>query len=193
MNVLDRLLGLLLLVGVLAAALVTVGLVSGALTTPEVQQVWPYPPVLQVCDDVERLPSDTRPWVLGGAMVALILALLGLWRDLTPPPRRARFLALPSAGAGRTEMSYRTLDALAEHSALGIAGIEHVRARVQPHQEALTVRCRAWVSPYAHLATAGPELERTIADRLHQVTGLPVRTVRVRAVVQEERARRRVR
>jgi hypothetical protein len=193
MNVLNRLLGLLVLLVVLAAALVTVGLVSGALPSPEVQQVWPYPPVLRVCHDVEHLPVRTRPWVLGGAIAALILSLLGLWRDLTPPPRRARLLALPGGGPGRTEMSYRTLDELAERSALEVAGIEHVRARVQPHKRALTVRCRARVSPYVNLATAGPDLERTIADRLHHVTGLPVRTVRVRTVVQKERARRRVR
>lgn len=193
MTVLNRLLGLLLLVALLAAAVVTIGLVSGALTPAQVQQVWSYSPVLHVCHDVERLPVRTRPWVLGGAIAALLLSLLGLWRELTPPPRRARLLALPSAGPGRTEISYHTLDALAEHSALGVAGIEQVRAWVQPHQRALTVRCHARVSPYANLATAGPELERTIADRLHQVTGLPVRTVRVRAVVQEERARRRVR
>jgi hypothetical protein len=49
------------------------------------------------------------------------------------------------------------------------------------------VRCQALVSPYVDLATIGPELQRTIANRLQHVTGLPVQTVRVRTTVQEER------
>jgi hypothetical protein len=192
MNVLNRLLAVLVFLVLLATALVALGLVSGALTTPQVQQVWAYTPVLRVCHDVEHLPVRTRPWVLGGAIAALILSLLGLWRDLTPP-RRARLLVLPGKGPGRTEMTYHSLDALAEHSALEVAGIERVHARVQPHKQALRVRCRALVSPSVDLAAAGPELERTVAERLRHVTGLPVRSVRVRTVVQEERARRRVR
>jgi hypothetical protein len=40
------------------------------------------------------------------------------------------------------------------------------------------------------LATTGPELQRTIAERLQHVTGLPVQ---VRTTVQEERPRRQLR
>jgi hypothetical protein len=59
--------------------------------------------------------------------------------------------------------------------------------------QALAVRCRALVSPYADLAAVGPALQRTIADRLQHVTRLPVQTVRVRTTVQEARAQRQVR
>jgi hypothetical protein len=37
-------------------------------------------------------------------------------------------------------------------------------------------------------ATAGPELQRNIADRLQHMTALPVQTGRVRTTIQEERA-----
>lgn len=194
MNVFNRLLGLLLLLVVLAAALVTLGLLSGALTSPQVQQVWPYQPVLQVCHDVEHLPMQTRPWVLGGAIAALILSLLGLWRELTPPPRRARTLVLRGDAPGYTEVTYHTLDELAARSAQQVPGIERAQARVMPGRGALTVRCRALISPFVDLATTGPAVERMVADRLHNTTGLPVQAVQLRATVQEDvRARRHVR
>jgi hypothetical protein len=130
---------------------------------------------------------------VGGSIIFGLLALLLLGRELTPPPRRARVLLLPGKGPGRTEVPYRALDELAERSAREVSGIERVRARVEPRRRALMVRCRALVSPYADLATAGTALQRTIADRLQHATGLPVQTVRVRTTVQEARARRQVR
>ena len=193
MNVLNRLLGLLFLLLVLAAALATIVLVTGLLTVPDVRQVWAYGPVVTISHDVGHLGAERRPWVLGGAIVAALIAFILLGRELTPPPRRARVLVLPGRGPGRTEVPYSALDELAEYSAREVSGIERVRARVEPRRRALAVRCRALVSPYADLATAGPELQRTIADRLQHVTGLPVQTVRVRTTVQEQRARRQVR
>lgn len=193
MNVLNRIVALLVLLALLAAALVTLGLVTDLLTVAEVRQVWPYGPVLTICYDVAHSGTRVRPWVLGGASGAGLLALVLLVRELTPPPRRARLLVLPGAGPGRTEMAYSTLDALAEYGARAVQGIERVRARVEPKNGTLTVRCHAVVSPYVNLATAGPELEQSIAQRLETVTGLPVQVVQVRTVVQEERARRSVR
>ena len=193
MNALNRLLGLLLLLLLLAAALATIGLAAGLLTAREVRQVWSYGPAVAIARDVGQLGPGRWPWVLGGASAAALVALLLLVRELTPPPRRARLLALPGPGPGRTEVPYSALDALAERSAREVAGIERARARVAPRRGALTVRCRALVSPYADLATAGAEVRRALADRLHHATGLPVRAVRVRTAVQEERARRRVR
>jgi hypothetical protein len=193
LNVLNRILSILVLVGVVAAAAVTLGLVWDFLTVAAVRRAWPYPPVERVTYDVAHLSHGTVYWVVGGSLVVGLLALVLLVRELTPPPRRARLLVLPGKGPGRTEVPYRALDELAERSAQEVAGIERVRARVEPRRRALTVRCRALVSPYADLATAAPELQRTITDRLHHVTGLPVRAVRVRTIVQQERARRRVR
>ena len=131
--------------------------------------------------------------MLGGALVAALLALVGLLRELTPPPRRARLLTLRGAGPGHTEIAYSALDALASYGARHVAGIERVRARVDPRKGGLSVRGHALVSPYVELATAGPQLEQAITERLERATGLPVRRVRLRTVIQEEHARRSVR
>ena len=188
MNVLNRLLGLLLLL-----ALATIGLVTGLLTVLEVRQVWAYMPLVTITHAMEHLGAGWWPWVLGGAIVAGFIALILLVRELTPPRRRARVLVLPGKGPGRTEVPYSALDELAERSAREVSGVKRVRARVELRRRALLVRCRALVSPYVDLATTGPELQRTIAERLQHVTGLPVQTVRVRTTVQEARARRQVR
>ena len=190
MNVVNRLLGLLLLLLVLAAALATIGLVMGLLTVPEVRQVWAYGPVVTITHDVSHLGADRWPWVLGGAIVAGLIALILLVRELTPPSRRARVLVLPGPLPSRTEVPYSALDELAERSAREVSGVERVRARVELRRSALLVRCRVLVSAYADLGTIGPELQRRIAERLQHVTGLPVQ---VRTTMQEERPRRQVR
>ncbi len=181
------------MLALLAAALVTLGLVLGLLTVAEVRQVWPYTPVVLISRDTAHLPAGVQPWVLGGALVAAVLALLGLLRELTPPSRRARLLTLRGGGPGHTEIAYSTLDALASYGARDIAGIEQVRARVDPSKGGLSVRGRALVSPHVELATAAPELEQAIVGRLEHATGLPVRTVRLRTVIQDQRAHRGVR
>lgn len=208
MRILNRLLALLLLTLLLAAALLTLGLVTGVLSEALVQQAWPYAPVSAIARDVALLPTLTYqgtpigpvgpgtpigPFVVGGAIMVALLAILGIIRELMPPPRRARTLVLRGDAPGYTEIAYDTLDKLAAYSARGVAGVEQARARVDPKGGALNVRCQVLVSPFTDLATTGPEVERTIAERLTQATGLPVRTVQLRAVVQEERARRHVR
>lgn len=194
MRILNRLLGVLVLLLLLAMALVTLGLVLGVLTTTEIRHVWPYTPVLLIARDVGHLPMRTQPWVVGGAIVVGLLALVLLFRELTPPPRRARTLVLRGDAPGYTEVTYRMLDELAARSAQEVQGIERTRARVTLRRGALTVRCQALVSPFVDLATAGPAVERTVAERLHHVTGLPVQTVRLRTSVQDDvRARRHVR
>lgn len=193
MNALNRLLGLLVFLILLAAALVTLGITVGWLVVPEVQQIWSYPPIVEIVRDVTRLEGTVHAYVMGGAVVAALVALLGLKAELSPPPRRERLLALPVEGPGRTEVAYSTLDELAERSAGRVAGVERARARVEPRKGKLAVRCRALVSPFAELATAGSAIERTVATDLGRLTGLPIDGVRVRTAVQDPRARRRVR
>ena len=128
MNVINRLLGLLLLLLVLAAALATIRLVTDLLTVADVRQVWAYGPVVTITHDVGHLGADRWPWVLGGAIVAGLLALILLVRELTPPSRRARVLVLPGPLPSRTEVPYSALDELAERSAREVSGVERVRA-----------------------------------------------------------------
>lgn len=193
MNVLNRVLALLLLLELLATALAAAGLATGVLAVSHVRQAWPYAPVEAIAHNVSKLGPNRTPPVVAGALVVAVLALVLLVRELMPPPRRARTLLLPKGGQGKTEVAYGTLDELAEHSAEGVPGIERARARVNPARETLRVRCQAVVSPYAELATAGPAVEQRVKEHLERLTGVPVREVRMRATVQNERASRRVR
>ena len=192
MNILNRVLVLLLLLALLAAALLTASLATGLLAVSRARQVWPYRPIEDIAHDLAKLGPARTPPVAAGALIVAIVAVLLLTRELAPPPRRDRTLLLPRGGQGRTEVAYATLDELAEHSARAVPGIERVTARVDPQRAALRVRCRALVSPYAELATAGPAVERAVKEHLERLTGVPVREVRLRAAMQDERARRKV-
>ena len=194
MTILNRLLAVLFLLLLLVGAVLTLGLVAGLLTSAQVQQVWPYAPALAVTRDLAHLSDLARLYVLGGAAVVALLALFGLLRELTPPPRRARTLVLHDAGPGYTELSYRTLDHLAAYNLERVAGVERARARVQPRRGALEVRCQTRIGPFADAAATKPAIASAVAEQLERVTGLPVRSVRVRTVVQEtRRTRQRVR
>ncbi len=102
-------------------------------------------------------------------------------------------MTLQGSGPGQTEISFGALDDLAAYGARKVAGIEHLHARVDMVKGRLVVRGRALVSPYVELATAGPQLEQAVANRLEQATGLPVLTVQLRTVVQNVKAQRTVR
>ncbi|MDB5059448.1 MAG: hypothetical protein JWO59_2920 [Chloroflexi bacterium] len=193
MNALNRVLVLLLLLTLLAAALMTAGLATGLLAISRVRQAWPYSPITAIAHDLAKLGPDRAPAVIIGSVIVAIVAIVLLVRELTPPPRRARTLLLPKGGQGRTEVAYGTLDELVEHSAQSVAGVERARARVDPTKEALQVRLQAVLSPYIELATAGPAIEQSVKGHLERFAGLPVREVRVRVTLQDERARRQVR
>jgi hypothetical protein len=192
-NILNRLLVLLMLLALLASALLTAGLATGLLAVSRVRQVWPYRPIEDIAHDLAKLGPSRAPPVAAGSLVIAVVAVLLLTRELAPPPRRDRTLLLPRGGQGRTEVSYATLDELAEHSARAVPGIERVTARVDPERAALRVRCRALIGPYTELTTAGPAVEQAVKEHLERLTGVPVREVRLRAAVQDERARRNVR
>lgn len=189
----NRLLGLLLLVLLLAAALVTLGLVTGFLTTAAVAALWPYAPVEGIAHDVIGLGGVLHWYVLGGAVVLLLLTVQGIKAELSPAPRRARLFVVRSGGPGRTEVAYRTLDTLAGYSAGRVAGVERVQARVERRRDQLAVRCRAVLSPFTDLKTTGAAIERAVAEDLGRTTGVAVAGVRVRATVRAEAAGRRVR
>lgn len=193
MNGLNRLLGLVLLLLLLAAALVTVGLVTGLVTTSAVAALWPYPPVEGIAHDVSGLGGVLHWYLLGGAVVLLLLTLQGIKAELSPPPRRARLFVVRSSGPGRTEVAYQTLDTLAGYSAKRVAGVERVQARVERRRDQLAVSCRAVLSPFTDLTATGAAIERAVAEDLGRTTGVAVARVRVRATVRDEAAGRRVR
>lgn len=193
MNVLNRLLGLVLLVLLLAVAVVTLGLVTGVLTDAVVDTVWPYAPVHGITRDVIGLGGALHWYLLGGAIVLILLTVQGIKAELTPPPRRARMFVVRSDGPGRTEIDYQTLDDLAGYSARRVTGVERVRARVERRRNTLAVQCRAVLSPFTDLKVTGAAIERSVTEDLSRVTGVAVGGVRVRATLRDERARRLVR
>jgi len=193
MNVLNRLLGLVLLVLLLAVAVVTLGLVTGVLTAPVVDAAWPYAPVHGITQDVIGLRGALHWYLLGGAIVLILLTVQGIKAELTPPPRRARLFVVRSDGPGRTEVDYQTLDDLAGYSARRVTGVERVRARVERRRNTLAVQCRAVLSPFTDLKATGAAIERSVTEDLSRVTGVAVEEVRVRATLRDERARRLVR
>ena len=69
MRVLNRMLALLLLLALLAAALLTLGLVSGLLPVSTVQQVWPYAPVRAIARDAANLSGRVYQGQRVGAYV----------------------------------------------------------------------------------------------------------------------------
>jgi len=192
-NVLNRLLSVVLLLLLLAAAAVTLGLVTGVLTAAVVDTVWPYAPVHGIARDVSGLGGTLHWYLLGGAIVLILLTVQGIKAELTPPSRRARLFVVRSSGPGRTEVAYQTLDDLAGYSARRVAGVERVRARVERRRNTLAVQCRAVLSPFSDLKATGAAIERSVTEDLSRVTGVAVGGVRVRATVRDEAARRPVR
>lgn len=193
MNIFNRLLAMILLATLVVVFALTALLVAGVLGAAQVASLWPYGPVAAIAADVSTIGGAARPVVLAGAIIAgaLCLALLigecaTLSRRVEPSKRPSYRVRLRSDGPGLTEVVLGSLDDVVRYSTRGISGIENVRGRVsQPREGMLAVRCDAYITPYTDLPAAGLELERRIAERLEGLTGIPVRDVRIRALMQE--------
>jgi len=192
-NLFNRLLAMILLAALVVVSALAALLVTGILGAAQAARLWPYEPVAAIAADVARVGGTARVVVLAGAIVtaALCLALLvGECAALVRAPesrKRPGYRArLRSDGPGLTEVVLGGLDGVVRYSARGISGIEGARGKVsQPRDGALAVRCDAYITPHTDLPAAGLELERRIAERLEGLTGIPVRDVRIRALMQQ--------
>jgi hypothetical protein len=151
-----------------------------------------YAPLAAMFADGIRV---TGPSLASAAFFAVVaaLAFVATFAELRPPARRVRVWHIASDGPGRTAIDLDTLDAAAERASLDVAGIERVRARVIPHDDAFDVRASALVDPSTRLAHAAPLVERAIAERLEALTGTRVRRVDLRAEFVNSSAAKRVR
>jgi len=195
-NIFNRLLAMILLAALVVACALTALLVAGVLGAAQVASLWPYGPVAAIAADIARIGSTARPIVLAGTVIAgaLCLALLvaecaTLSRRVEPWKSPGYRVRLRSDGPGLTEVVLGSLDDVVRYSARGISGIESVRGRVsQPRDGTLAVRCDAYITPHTDLPAAGVELERRIAERLEGLTGIPVRDVRIRALMHQTKS-----
>ncbi len=181
MNVANRVLASLLLLLVIVASIVVVLLISAFVDVAQIRHLWLYGPVETMGRDITRLgPARRTPVAIGAAVVGL-LAFLLFALEFRGTPRRARLMTIHAEGPGRTEIAFGTLEDVVRHAGTETAGVEGItRARIDPGRAGLRVACRARISSAAEMATAGAELEQTIARRVRATTGVPVSSVRVR-------------
>ncbi len=181
MNIVNRVLAGLLLLALVVASIVVVLLISAFVDVAQIRHLWPYGPVETIGRDITRLGPARRAPVAIGTAAAGLLALLLFVLEFRRTPRRARLMTIHAEGPGYTEIAFGTLEDVVRHVGTEISGVEEItRARIDPGREGLRVACRARISPAAEMATAGSELEQTIARRVREATGVPVSSVRVR-------------
>jgi hypothetical protein len=181
MNVVNRVLAGLLLLATIAAAIVVLLLIGALVDVAHIQQVWPYGPVASIARDITRLGPARRGSVAIGTAIVGLVALLLFVLEFRRQPRRARTLTIHAEGPGYTEIAFGTIEDVVLHTGAEVAGIQQVaRARVDQGREGLRIVCRAFVGPGVEMAAAGSQLEQVIVQRVREVTGVSVSSVRVR-------------
>lgn len=196
MKIFNRLLTMALALAVIAAAILTALLCGGLLKPREVVSRWSYPPVSGVTHDLATIAMRVKPFVVGGAVVVAVLALLLFLSEfrvlgsiLDPWRRRGRALPLRSSGPGGTSVLLGPLDDIVRRSTSEIPGVVELRARVSHRAGAvLAVDCEASVDAAADLTVLGPTVERRVREFLTMMVGLPVRHVHVRVSLAHQNA-----
>lgn len=183
MTIVNRLLAIILVLLILAAAVGTIAIASTVLPVSKVDQVLSYPPLHQALSDLANLqPQGTQILTIVVAAVAGVLMLVLLVIELRPPHRERRYLVSQSHD-GEVSIDYGTLRKVAEGAASSVIDVNEAHCSLDRRQEALRVRCHVTAAPFTEAASIGRQVEAAIRDQLQETLGKPVEHVTVRVDV----------
>lgn len=180
MNIVNRILAIILLLLILAAATGTVAVASTLLPVSAVDRVISYVPLHNALTDLRNMrPQTARIITIAAAVVVGLIALLLLLVELTPGRRRERRYTVSESRDGEVTIAYSTLRKVAQGVACGVTDVNEARCEVDRRQENLRVRCKVMAAPFSDAAAIGQRVESSIRIQLQETLGKPVEHVGV--------------
>lgn len=119
-----------------------------------------------------------RPEVFWPLMVLLILAGSRLfWVSLRKP--RGRHVILAESALGQIRVSLQAIENLVEKVVSQIHGVREVKPRMVSVPQGVGIQVRASVTPDVNVPEVSVEIQNRVKERVFEVTGLTVNTVKV--------------
>ena len=134
---------------------------------------WPAPLFL-----LRNIFYPGRPEVFWPLMVLFILAGGRLfWISLHKP--RGRHVVLAESALGQIRVSLQAVENLVEKVVSQINGVREVKPRMISVPQGVGIQVRASVTPDVNVPEVSVEIQNRVKERVFEVTGLSVHTVKV--------------
>jgi uncharacterized alkaline shock family protein YloU len=175
-NILNRVLAIVLALLVLAAA-VLVLIVGVGLVSP--QQIG-IPLLADVLAPFAELEPPELWWLIGAAALLMVLALILLVAELTPPERDHK-LTVKEDELGRVTVSQSSLRKLANREAGQVPGVLESDSELDESRQGLEVRSRVSVDPSSDVPQLADQVRERVKAALERHLGREVKEVTVSA------------
>lgn len=190
MKILNRVLAIVFALLLLAAAALVL-IVSVRLVSP--QQIG-IPLLSDVLAPFAELQPPEQWWALGVAAVLLVLALILLVAELTPPKRDPR-VTVKEDELGRVTVSQSSLRKLANREAAQVPGVLESDSELDQSKQGFEVRSRVSIDPASDVPQLAEQVRERVKAALERHLGREVKEVTVSAQLEplSGKKRRRVR
>jgi hypothetical protein len=175
-NILNRALAIVIALLVLAAAALVL-VVSAGLVSP--QQIG-IPLLADVLAPFAELQPPEQWWAVGVAALLLVLALILLIAELTPPERDSK-LTVKEDELGRVTVFQSSLRKLANREAGQVPGVLESDAEVDQSKHGFEVRSRVSIDPASDVPQLAEEVRERVKAALERHLGREVKEVTVSA------------
>lgn len=176
MNILNRVLAIVFALLVLAAAglvlVVTLGLIR--------PQQFGIPLLGEMLAPFANLERPADLWAATAAGVLILLALVLLVAELTPPKRDEK-LTVKHDELGRVSISQRSLRRLANREAGQVPGVMEAESDLDQTKQGIEVRSRVSVDPASDVPELADQVRERVKGALERHLGREVKQVAVSA------------
>jgi hypothetical protein len=179
MNVFNRLVMLVVAVGIIVGGVVTMG---GAGEWLPAAGFEPIRPLVDYVSGLAELDGDRSLWAMVGGLLTSLAGFLLLFLELRAP-RYAHDLLLRKDKLGAVTVSMSGLRRLTEHVVSGISGVEDVSAEARRTREGVSLRCRVVVKPEASAPQLAEEVRQQLGSAVRHHIGQPASQIDVHAQV----------
>ncbi len=119
-----------------------------------------------------------RPNVLWALILVLIFAGVRLfWVSVRKP--KGRHVVLAEGKPGQVKLSLQAIENLVEKVVSQINGVKEIKPRIFSVPQGIGIQIRASVTPDVNIPEVSAEIQDRVKERVFEVTGLSVGTVRV--------------
>lgn len=163
MNPLDRGITIVYALAGIAAAIVCTAVLGG--------WIWP-------AKFYTALKEQPGFWETAYALlaIAVLAGLRIIWAGFKPVKKHA---VVQEGSLGQIRIALEAIESLVEKIALEQRGIKEARSTVETTPQGIGIRVKTVVAPDVSIPRLSGDLQKVIADRVLQVTGIEVRDIRI--------------
>ncbi len=113
------------------------------------------------------------------AAFAILAGIRLFWISLYKPKANTKHVVLAEGAMGQVKVAISAIENLVEKLVSKIDGVREVTSKMFETQQGVGIDVRASVTPDLNVPAVSDEIQNRVKDRVYEVTGLTVSTVKV--------------